>query len=160
GVVKMGVNIMKNMDYKMLVLDLDDSLLGDDLNIDRLNKNAILAAIQKGILVTIATGRMFCSALPYAKQLGIDVPMITYNGALIKNSLSNETLIHTPIEQDIVGELISDSKKNGYHIQPYIDDKYYIEQENEYSRYYYKISGQVGNAVGDLEKLANEQVTK
>lgn len=151
---------MKDIGYKMLVLDLDDSLLGDDLKISKANQDAILAAIEKGVLVTIATGRMFSSTLPYVEQLGIDIPIITYQGALIKNSLSHETLVHIPIEKGVAGELIEDSKRNGYHIQAYIDDEYYIEEENEHSDHYHTISGQRGKVIGNLEDYTDREITK
>lgn len=151
---------MQATDYKMLVSDLDDSLLGEDLKISSANEEALLAAIEKGVLVTIATGRMFSSTLPYVEQLGIDIPVITYQGALIKNSLSHDTLIHIPIEEDMAGELIRESKKNGYHIQAYIEDEYYIEEENEYSEHYFTISGQRGKVVENLEDHIHRGVTK
>ncbi len=156
-----GVKILENMDYKMLVLDLDDSLLGSDLKISSRNEEALLAAIQKGVLVTIATGRMFSSTIPYVEQLGIDIPIITYQGALIKNALSHKTLLHIPIEWEVSMDLIRDSKENGYYIQGYIDDKYYMEEENEYSDFYHTISGRRGIVVSDLEEYAqNREVTK
>jgi len=62
----------------MIAVDLDDSLLGDDLKISEANKKAIFEASNEGIIVTIATGRMYKSALPYIEQLKLDVPVITY----------------------------------------------------------------------------------
>ena len=49
-------------------------------------------------MVTLATGRMFLSALPYAEELGIDSPLITYHGALIKQAGSGQIpLKHCPV---------------------------------------------------------------
>lgn len=149
------------MNYKMLVLDLDDSLLGTDLKISHRNREALIAAAEKGILITIATGRMFSSALPYIKELGVDMPVITYQGALIKNALSRETLIHIPIDRKISRELVRESIRDGYYIQGYIDDEYYMAEENKYSEFYYTISRQRGNVVTDLEGyLKDKDVTK
>ncbi len=44
-----------------------------------------------GVMVTLSTGRMFQSALPFARQLGITLPLICYQGALIKNPVSRES---------------------------------------------------------------------
>ena len=84
------------MSYKLIAVDLDDSLLGDDLNISKRNKDVLMEASKRGVVVTIATGRMYCSALPYIEQLKLDVPVITYQGGLIKNTLSQEVLYHCP----------------------------------------------------------------
>ena len=54
------------MKYKLVAIDLDDTLLKDDLTISERVKKAIKASIDKGILVTFATGRMYALSLPYA----------------------------------------------------------------------------------------------
>ena len=55
------------MNYKLLALDLDGTTLGPNLNIDPAVSKAIAAAQAQGVRVTIATGRMFGSTVPYAK---------------------------------------------------------------------------------------------
>ena len=72
------------MAYKLIAVDLDDSLLGSDIKISPRNHEALVKAMDKGVLVTIATGRMFRSAVVFARQLGLDVPIITYQGGLVK----------------------------------------------------------------------------
>ena len=47
---------------------------------------------QSGVIVTIATGRMHASAVQLAQELGIDVPIVSYNGAMIKKGLSGQLL--------------------------------------------------------------------
>ena len=65
---------------KLIVSDLDDTLLSNDLTISPANLHAIAQARAQGIIFTFATGRMFVSSLPYAKQLELpgDVPLICY----------------------------------------------------------------------------------
>ncbi|HWQ62368.1 MAG TPA: HAD family hydrolase, partial [Negativicutes bacterium] len=84
------------MSIKLVAIDLDDTLLDNSRTISPRARAAIAAAVAQGVTVTVATGRMFPSALPYAQQLGLDVPLITYNGALVKCGLSGETLLHNP----------------------------------------------------------------
>ena len=73
------------MPAKLFVMDMDGTLIGRSRRISERNKEALRAAANDGVIVTIATGRMYASALPTAKEMGIDVPLITYNGALIKS---------------------------------------------------------------------------
>lgn len=148
------------MKYRMVAIDLDDSLLDDDLTISQENLQAIRRTMEKGVIVTIATGRMFKSAFPYVKQLGIDVPVITYQGALVINALSKNVLLHYPVPLDLSREIIRESKKNDIHLQVYIDDEYYFEQHNKYSDLYFKVSGIVGTAVGPLEDFLEKEPTK
>ena len=72
------------MAIKLVAVDLDDTLLNKELGISIRAQEAIRQVVLQGVTVTVATGRMYASALPYAMQLGINVPIITYNGGLIK----------------------------------------------------------------------------
>ena len=94
------------MAIKLLATDLDDTLLNDQFMVSQQNKEAIFKAVEQGVIVTIATGRMFSSALPFAKQLGINVPIITYNGALVKYCNTGEVLFEQPIDPEVVGEIL------------------------------------------------------
>ena len=88
------------MTYKLVAADLDDTLLRDDLTISQETIDAMHQAVAKGVTVTIATGRSFPSAAKIANQIGLNVPIITYQGALIKNLLDEEVLYErtVPVE--------------------------------------------------------------
>jgi HAD superfamily hydrolase (TIGR01484 family) len=85
------------MAIKLVALDLDDTLLDSGLRISPDCIKAIQEVRRQGVRVTISTGRMYSSALPYAHQLAIDVPLITYQGAWVKSSLSGEVLYYKPV---------------------------------------------------------------
>lgn len=141
------------MNYKLIAVDLDDSLLGSDLQISARNREALTKAMEKGVLVTIATGRMFKSALVYAHQLGLDVPIITYQGGLIKNAFSQDVLYNKTLPLDICQKIIQICKEKSLHLQVYIGDEYYFEEDNKYSDMYHKHVGVKGQAVGPLDKF-------
>lgn len=69
--------------YKLLALDLDGTLLNDDEKISQRNAQAIRQLVAQGTHVCIATGRGYPSAVPFAKQLELDTPLVTVNGAEI-----------------------------------------------------------------------------
>ena len=148
------------MKYRMVAVDLDDSLLGDDLNISQANQEAIFEAIKEDVLVTIATGRMFQSALPYMEKLRLDIPVITYQGALIKNAMSGEVLIHRTIPLEYALLILRECKKTNTYLQVYCDDQYYMEEENEKSELYKRLSGLPGIPVGPLEEFLTREPTK
>jgi len=146
--------------YKMIAVDLDDTLLSGDLSISPINSQAISDAVSRGVKVIVSTGRMFISTLHYVEQLKLDVPVITYQGALIKNAISNEVILAHTIPLDISKELIKESRKLGVYIQAYIGDDYYFDKHNGYSRYYYDLSGIEGKAVKRLEDFMVEEPLK
>ncbi len=91
---------------KLLALDLDGTTLNSRGQIPDANRTAIRAAEERGVLVTIATGRRFRDAQPVGIDLALNAPLITHNGALLKYGDSEETiscsLLSTKTSQEIV----------------------------------------------------------
>ena len=44
---------------------------------------AVRAAVAAGIHVVVVTGRMFRSVTPYLRELGLDEPVVCYQGAVV-----------------------------------------------------------------------------
>ncbi len=137
------------MSIKLIAVDLDDTLLNEQQGISPRTQQVIRRAVAQGVNVTVATGRMYRSALPYATQLNLDVPIITYNGGLIKCSLSGETLFHREIEPEIAKQILALFQEQGWYIQAYVDDVLYVKERNDKARYYEKIAGVKAEVVGD-----------
>jgi HAD-superfamily hydrolase, subfamily IIB len=137
------------MSIKLIAIDLDDTLLDHSCAISPRACAAIRAAVAKGVTVTVATGRMYRSALPYARQLGLDVPLITYNGALIKSSLSEETLFHRPLDMATAGKLLALFRDHGWYVQVYLNDILYVRERNDNARYYESATGVDAVPVGN-----------
>ncbi len=98
---------------KLLALDLDGTLLNSQGKIPDQNKLAITKAEEKGVLVTICTGRRFRDALPVALELNLNAPIICHNGALIKFADSLETVAVSLISVETVFETIRVGKGFG-----------------------------------------------
>lgn len=137
------------MSIKLIAVDLDDTLLDDRLTVSPRACAAIRTAVSKGVIVTIATGRMFCSAMQYAKQLDLDVPLITYNGGLIRSSRSKEIFLHQTIPQELARDILTLFKQHNWYIQSYIDDVLYVEEMDEYACGYEKLAGIAAVPIGD-----------
>lgn len=113
---------------KLLVTDIDGSLLP----FGRPEFSPALAEFfhalpQHNIQTTFASGKPFERALPLAKALGITLPLICANGALIKDPITLETLFCEPIDtitaQEIVTLLAHDAR---CQLFPEIGDKLYF----------------------------------
>ncbi len=79
-----------NLPIRLLVTDIDGTLLNPQFRISEPDRCAIQAAHERGIHIVLATGRRHDYALPVAQELGVPVWMISSNGALIRSS-SGET---------------------------------------------------------------------
>ena len=147
--------------YSLVAIDLDDTLLNGDLSLSRRSIETINKVKNAGVNVTLATGRMFCSAKKYAQQLGIDIPLITYQGALVKSPCERELVLHRAVPLELARQVIRDIKRYGdFHINVYIDDKLYAEKMTDAGVRYQKISQVKVNTVGDLLKFLKEPPTK
>lgn len=98
---------------KLLALDLDGTLLDSRGEISKTNKKAIRQAEEKGVLVTIATGRRFRDALPVGLQLELNAPLITHNGALLKYAQTLETVAVSIVPKEIVREILRVGREFG-----------------------------------------------
>lgn len=98
---------------KLLALDLDGTLLNSQGKIPAENKLAITKAEEKGVLVTICTGRRFRDALPLALELNLNAPVICHNGALLKYADSLETVAASLLATETVYEIIKVGKDFG-----------------------------------------------
>jgi Cof subfamily protein (haloacid dehalogenase superfamily) len=72
------------MRIRLLALDIDGTLLDSQGRIPDENRQAIAAALDRGIEVALVTGRAFHFALPVAERLGLPVLFISSNGAIVK----------------------------------------------------------------------------
>lgn len=120
---------------KLFVTDIDGTLLPTGGTVSAANVAAVQAMIRGGVKVAIATGRMYSAALAVAKQLGVPVPIIAYNGALIKSS-SGEVLHTHFMDEEIVLQLIDFFRERNLHIQSYSDDILYVPERNAGVEYY------------------------
>ncbi|QAY66728.1 Cof-type HAD-IIB family hydrolase [Paenibacillus protaetiae] len=117
--------------YKLIAIDVDDTLLRDDLSVSEQQKQALAGAIQRGVTVTLATGRMFASAQKIARQIELNVPIITYQGALVKTLLDGKVLYERYVPQDAAKELFAFTEQRGLHLQLYTDDILYAKEHND-----------------------------
>ncbi|WP_138420905.1 Cof-type HAD-IIB family hydrolase [Aquibacillus sediminis] len=122
--------------YKLVAIDIDDTLINDDRQVTEGTLQAIKTAHENGVMVALATGRMFAGAYPIAKQVGLDIPVISYQGALIKDLKSNHILYEKSIPANIVQKIIQYSKKKGVHLQISSGDKLYAREDNDKVRTY------------------------
>jgi Cof subfamily protein (haloacid dehalogenase superfamily) len=83
---------LSSMPIGLLALDLDGTLLNSRGEVSARNRQALSEARELGVRVALVTGRRFRDARPLALELGLDVPVISHNGALTKHARTLETV--------------------------------------------------------------------
>ena len=148
------------MQYKLIAMDMDGTLLNSDRQISERTKRALFAARDKGVIITLATGRMYASAKPFAEELALEVPLITYNGALVKNAVTEEVYLHNPVPYEVALRIVKLAEAGDFHVNLYLHDKLYVKEINDYTRLYMSISQMPAYPVGVLSQFFTEAPTK
>ena len=126
------------MKYKLLVLDVDGTLLNDAKEISKRTLASLLKVQQMGIRVALASGRPTYGLMPLAKTLELGNYggfIISYNGGQIINAQNGEILFERRINPEMLPYLEKKARKNNFAIFTYHDDTILTDSsDNEHVR--------------------------
>lgn len=118
------------MGYALLVCDLDGTLIDDSGVLDPALVAAVRRAAERGLLISIATGRMPPAVDRYRDELRIRAPLIYYNGALIRDPLSGEDLLSLTLPRGVLRHAYPVLAHAPVHPLFYRDDRLYCLDES------------------------------
>jgi Cof subfamily protein (haloacid dehalogenase superfamily) len=126
------------MKYKLLVLDVDGTLLNNEKEISTRTLATLLKVQQMGVRIVLASGRPTFGLMPLAKKLELDKCggfILSYNGGQIINVQTGELLFEKRINPEMLPYLEKKAKKNNFAIFTYHQDAIITnEPENEHIR--------------------------
>lgn len=132
------------MNYRMLVLDLDDTLLKDDRTVSELTRRRLLEAQQQGMIVVLASGRPTYAMQHLAKELCLAEYggyFISFNGARITSCADQHILLSVDISHAQMCKLFDLAQEHGVYIQTYTEDHILVSKDNEYTQIEKEITG-------------------
>lgn len=141
------------MKYKLVALDIDGTLINKDRQITPRTKEAIKNIRQSGVEVTLCTGRMLAATKPFAEELELTLPIITYNGGLVTKHRGEKIVYQCSLAKDSAGEIIKGARKEDFAIHYYYDDRLLVEEITKGSQMYAEYSGVPLEKVNDLLNL-------
>lgn len=113
------------MKYKLLVLDVDGTLLNDAKEITKRTLSALLKIQQMGVRVVLASGRPSYGLMKVAKTLELGNYggfILSYNGCQIINVQNGEILFERRINPEMLPYLEKKARKNGFALFTYHDN--------------------------------------
>jgi len=121
------------MRYPVVALDLDGTLLTDDLQITERSHTAIRRARERGVAVLLASARPPRSMLRYHLELELDTPLVAYNGALVWDAEQGQPLFHEPLVLDAARALVAFLRRQHPDLNISIEcsDRWYIDDLTE-----------------------------
>ncbi len=113
------------MKYKMLVLDVDGTLLNDNKEISKRTLATLRKVQQMGVRIILASGRPTYGLLPLAKELELGTYngyVLSYNGGQVINASNGEVIFERRINPELIPYLEKKANKNGFGILTYDGD--------------------------------------
>jgi hydroxymethylpyrimidine pyrophosphatase-like HAD family hydrolase len=166
---------------RLVALDIDGTLVGEDLIVGPRTRAAVAAALTRGVRVSLVTGRMASSAIRFADVLGLTEPIVAYQGGLIRAMPSDralrrwheaaaateaasppvgELLVHHPVPADVARDAIIWSREHG--LDPHANhlERFILRADDPRAEDYSAFMGARAELVPDLAAAMAHSVTK
>ena len=138
------------MSYKLIALDLDGTLFGDDLNISRRVFAALELARGRGIRITLASGRAYPAMRRWVEELRVTAPVICYQGAVVADPLTHRRVYTQTFSPKLVPALRDFAHTHGVSMILYVGDEMYVENKLYSEEFYDKWFGIPYHIVSDI----------
>ncbi len=150
-----------HLPYLLCAIDLDDTLLNREHNLSERNAHAVQKARDLGVVVVIASGRMHAATLRYAEQMRLDTPIISYNGAMVKNAVDGEVWLQEHVSADLAAQIRAYARDNGLQLNYYLNDMLYSAAQTPWLKLYQDRTGAPTEILPNFEqKLTGTTPTK
>jgi len=117
------------LQYKIIALDLDDTLLGPDRLVGETARQVIKVCKEEGILPVVCTGRPYASAELFAKRLETEAPVIANNGAITRTYNGNP-LREVYIEPELCAQIFKQIAED-HIVYVYTPNKTYTNKSHD-----------------------------
>ncbi|OZU87980.1 phosphatase [Virgibacillus indicus] len=146
----------------LIALDLDGTLLTDKKEISPRTMQTVQSAIDGGHVVVIATGRPHRASINYYHELGLDTPMVNFNGALIHHPTDNRwDALHNPMPIRTAHKIIDacyDLDVNNI-LAEVMDDVYLDQYDEKIIDIFQATQGDPPFTIGNLRNKLQEDPT-
>ena len=122
-------NTLAGNHYKVVVIDIDGTLVSNDGTISADNRKALSRANEMGLKICLSTGRAIQACRGIITQLELDGYHIFFDGALVSSSRPERVVYSRPISRETLRQVIDFSRDNDISIDLYSASRYYVERE-------------------------------
>jgi len=120
------------------------------LRLDPRDVAALGRIVSAGVTVVACTGRPFPGAVPWVTRLGLQGPIVCYQGAEVRTPEGGVLLDHG-VPHDLAMEVIRYARERNLHVQAYRDDRLMVEHERPEAHKYAEHAGMEIHVVADLD---------
>lgn len=151
------------MPIRMIVLDLDDTLLRDDLTISERTRKSLLEAQRRGVLVVLASGRPTGAIWRYARELDLHLHggwILSFNGAVVTDCRTGDALFEQALPRAIIHEIHDLAMEHHAGILTYVDDRIVTPKANEWTEVEHTLTGMEVVEVPDFKAAITQDAIK
>ncbi len=112
---------------KLVATDIDGTLVVPESNFSEAVRQCVQNLCKNGIMVVLVTGRMHAAASLIAEDLGLDTPVVSYQGGLIKHK--NKTLYERCLTEEQADKVLQWAEAEKIHVNLYNNDILYSEKK-------------------------------
>lgn len=148
------------MTYKLVAIDIDDTMVTSDQKIPDRVAQAIQKAVDSGVHVVLSTGRLKKGAIQFYDALSLDTLLISAGGAEVHNAAGDALFMRT-LDPRLAKQVLSYAYDNGVHPQAYIDGELVYKEKNKYTDEYEAAYGSCGTVtphIMDIDPLHTPKV--
>lgn len=147
------------MKYKLLVLDVDGTLLNEEHAVSKRTLATLRKAQQMGVRIVLASGRPSHGLEPIARELELNLYggfVIAYNGAVATDASTGENLFERTVPPDMLPYLERKARKNGFALFTYRADTLLTNDgDNAHVKAEAELNGLRLETVGELAAAVN-----
>ena len=144
---------------RLVALDIDGTLVGPGHLVRPRTAATLRAALDRGVIVALVTGRMAAFAMPIARELDIVAPLLAHHGAAIVLP-DTRVLEHTPLDSEVAREAIEWSADQGLPVHLNRLDELIMRSDDPRAEAYGRLLGVEPRLVDDLRSALDPPVTK
>lgn len=148
------------MAYKLMAVDIDGTLIDSRDNLTEETKEAIRLGVEKGLIFTISTGRPIQGVEKLNSLLDLDLPFITYNGAMVVMGKSKNILYEQKMSPTDARQVYDLGIKYGVLTVIWKENKLYVSRMDELAAKYSKSINTPAIVAEDVDAVLKDGVTK
>jgi Cof subfamily protein (haloacid dehalogenase superfamily) len=157
---------------RLVVIDLDGTVLDlRDQSLHPRTRDAVRATVRSGVIVVIASGRMYRSALPHAQEMQVTAPLVCYQGAVVREMPREgdpvvdgvplgRLLFEDAVSPPVALRALQAARAGGWHRQAYQDEQLLCEEDRPEAHLYASIAQVPITFVDDLSVPLQRGTTK
>ena len=148
------------MEYRLIATDMDGTLLDENSTITPATCEAVKKAMDKGVKFILCTGRPVRGVKKYVDQLGLDCPVITYNGAVVVHSTTGEIIFSQNMDTAEARMVYETALEKGTWFIVWSQNRLYTNRFGPETDFYQNITSSQASLIEDFDSLLARGITK